>query len=76
MYVRLINELIINILVISGKVQKTDQYEMCKNVIRRANTYTHVYLRTRTFMGLLPDTYNCVLRMRRDSRNVFPATAG
>ena len=27
-------------------------------------------------MGLLPDTKNCGLRMRRDAGNVFPATEG
>ena len=27
-------------------------------------------------MDLLPDTQNCMLRMRREVGNVFPATAG
>ena len=28
----------------------------------------------RNLMGLLPDTQNCGLRMRRNAGNVFPAT--
>ena len=31
---------------------------------------------TELTMGLLPDTQNCELRMRRECRKVFPATAG
>ena len=27
-------------------------------------------------MGLLPDTQNCGMGIRRDARNVFPTTAG